>query len=130
MPTASRGGRHPRPFDLSTWKQARGYGAQSKPSERDYGPGSWVMWTAPSGRRRMGVVSDDPFTLAAVKRSMQVGQSKEARCKAVVVPADGGDILPLCLPNSNNPHALLTDDGRWRPARPHHQQTQQRAVAA
>lgn len=121
--TAAECGRHPRPHDLSPWKNAKGYGAGSKPARRDYAPGSWVLWSTPNGRRRMGIVSDDPFALAAVKRSAQVGQAKESRCKAVVIPADGGDALPLCPKAPNHPHALIKDGGRWQPVRPHHRQT-------
>ncbi|MFJ6103510.1 hypothetical protein ACIQHY_21180 [Streptomyces sp. NPDC092359] len=111
------------------WKAAKGYGAGSKPSRRDYGPGSWVLWTSPDGRRRMGVISNDAFTLAAVKRSASVGQARESRCKAVVIPADGGDALPLCPAMKNHPQAVIKDGGRWRPVRPHHGRTKEVAAA-
>ncbi|AXU14526.1 hypothetical protein I3J09_17855 [Streptomyces clavuligerus] len=77
----------------------------------------------------MGVVSDDRFTLATVRRSAQVGQAKESRCKAVVLPADGGDALPLCPATKNHPHAVIKDGGRWRPAHPHHERTKEAAAA-
>ncbi|MEU7407979.1 hypothetical protein AB0B40_01385 [Streptomyces sp. NPDC042638] len=112
------------------WKNATGYGAGSKPSKSDYAPGSWVIWTTPNGRRRMGIVSDDPFTLAAVKRSAQVGQTREAQCKAVVIPADGGDVLPLSPKSKKHPQAVIKDGGRWRPVRAHNQTNSQKAQAA
>ncbi|MEW1548985.1 hypothetical protein [Streptomyces tsukubensis] len=78
----------------------------------------------------MGVVSDDAFTLATVRRTAQVGQAKEARCKAVVVPADGGDALPLCLATANHPNPVIKDGGRWRPVHPHHERTNPPKAAA
>ncbi|MER6914642.1 hypothetical protein ABT354_23465 [Streptomyces sp. NPDC000594] len=112
------------------WKNATGYGAGAKPSKRDYAPGSWVAWTAPNGKQREGIVSSDPFALATVRRSAQVGQAKEARCKAVVVPADGGDSLPLCPATPKHPEAVIKDGGRWRPVRPRHRTNSQEAAAA
>lgn len=82
-----------------------------------------MAWTAPNGKGRLGIVSDDLFTLSAVKRSAQVGQSKEAQCKAVVIPADGGEALPLCPKTKRNPQAVIKDGGKWRPARPYHSQS-------
>lgn len=73
-----------------------------------------MSWTNHKGQSRTGIVSRDVFTLEAVKREAQVSGAKWTRTKAVVVPADGGPTLPLCLPNSNNPEALVKDDGRWR----------------
>ncbi len=80
-----------------------------------------MSWTNHKGQSRTGVVSRDVLTLEAVKRESQVCGAKWARIKAVVVPADGGPTLPLCMPNSN-PEALVKDNGRWRRVVPAHQQ--------
>lgn len=112
------------------WKNAKGYGSGSRQSKRDYAPGSWVSWTTPHGRRRTGVVTADPFTVAAAKRAAGVGGAKESRTRVAVVPSDGGDTIPLCLPNGNNPDALVKDDGRWRHVATAHYQTQREEETA
>ncbi len=111
--TATLGGRHPRPHDLSLWKNTKGYGAESKPSKGDCTPGSWVTWTTPKGKSRTGVVSNDPLTVATVRR--HVPMNKVSRCTAVIVPADGGDVLPLLRKTAKEPHVQTKYGGRWRP---------------
>ncbi|GGV14543.1 hypothetical protein GCM10010245_25270 [Streptomyces spectabilis] len=129
--TAARRGHHPRPTDSALWKSAKGYGAGAKPSKRDYAPGSWVTWTTPRGKSRTGIVTTDPVTVAQVKRTAEVGGARDARTRAAVIPSDGGDTVPLCLPNSNNPDAQVKDNGRWRNATPaHNQSTHEEAQAA
>ncbi|MGW6456716.1 hypothetical protein ACWF94_12465 [Streptomyces sp. NPDC055078] len=112
------------------WKNARGYGAGSRQSKRDYAPGSWVSWSTPYGKRRTGIVTADPFAVAAAKSAAQVGGANESRTRAAVVPSDGGDAVPLCLPNSNNPEALIKDDGRWRHAAPAHRHPRREEATA
>ncbi|GAA1922196.1 hypothetical protein GCM10009716_33460 [Streptomyces sodiiphilus] len=113
--TAAQCGRHPRPTDTAAWRAAKRYGAESKPSKRAYGPGSWVSWTAPTGQQRTGVVTRDDLTVRSAKRAAEVGEAKDGRTRAAVVPADGGETLPLALPHWNDPAALVKDGGRWRP---------------
>ncbi len=81
------------------------------------------------------MVTRDDLTVYAAKRAAQVGAAKDSRTRAAVVPADGGEALPLALPNSNNSGALVKDDGRWRPVSPAHhlsanQSTRQEVSAA
>lgn len=114
--TAAKCGRHPGPRDLSVWKAAKGYGAESKPSKGDCTPGSWVTWTTPRGVDRSGVVSGDPLSVAAARR--HVPMDKVARCTAVIIPADGGDVLPLLRKTAKEPDAQTKDGGRWRPVVP------------
>lgn len=111
--TAADCGRHPRLTDLSLWKSAKAYGAESKPSKGDCTPGSWVTWTTPKGKRRTGIVSNDPLSMAAVRR--HVPMDKVSRCTAVIVPADGGDALPLLRKSAKEPNFQTKDGGRWRP---------------
>lgn len=127
--TVKGGGRPPTFRDLSSWKAAKSYGAASKPVQRDYAPGSWVSWTTPRGQLRTGVVTSDPFTVAAAKRAAEVGGAKDARTRVAVIPADGGEALPLCLPDSNHPETLIKESGRWRPVRPAHTTTKAKAAA-
>ncbi|HEY8979248.1 MAG TPA: hypothetical protein VIU15_06660 [Streptomyces sp.] len=118
--TVVRGGRHPRPTDHSLWKRAKGYGADSRPSRADYAPGSWVRWTDAKGRTRTGVISGDVFTLAAILRTVPTGSKT---CRALVVPADGGEALPVSLSTSNRPETLVkATNGRWCRLTPSHAQ--------
>lgn len=130
MPTVKGGGRHPTFRDLSAWKSAKSYGAGSNPVRRNYAAGSWVSWTTPRGECRTGVVTSDPFTVTATKRAAEVGGAKDARTRAAVIPADGGEALPLCLPDSNHPETLIKESGRWRPVRPAHTTTTKARAAA
>ncbi|GGR75427.1 hypothetical protein GCM10010236_32690 [Streptomyces eurythermus] len=126
--TAADCGRHPRPRDLSVWKNAKAYGADSKPCRRVYAPGSWVVWTTPKGKRRTGIVSSDPLSLEAVRR--HVRWDKVGRCNSVIVPADGGDALPLLQKTAKEPHFQTKDGGRWRPVTPLRNQTNPQEVDA
>jgi hypothetical protein len=110
--TAATRGRHPGPRDLSVWKTAKGYGAESKPSKGDCTPGSWVTWTTPRGVDRSGVISSDPLSVAAARR--HVPMDKVTRCTAVIIPADGGDVLPLLRKTAKEPNFQTKDGGRWR----------------
>lgn len=76
-------------------------------------PGSWVTWTTPKGKRRTGIVSSDPLSVAAVRRL--VSMDKVSRCTAVIVPADGGEALPLLRKSAKEPNFQTKDGGRWRP---------------
>ncbi|MBD0840906.1 hypothetical protein ICC28_19665 [Streptomyces sp. TRM68416] len=79
-----------------------------------------MSWTSPNGKQRTGIVSEDLFTLRAAIRAADVGSSVTARARVVVIPSDGGEALPLCLPTSNDPDARVKDDGRYRHATPAH----------
>lgn len=92
----------------------------SRPSRADYAPGSWVKWTGPGGRSRTGVISRDPFTLASILRTVPTGSKT---CRVLVVPADGGEALPVSLATSNRPETLVKEtNGRWCRLVPHHAQ--------
>lgn len=126
--TAAECGRHPGPRDLSVWKSAKGYGAGSKPSKGKCTPGSWVTWMTPRGKDRTGIVSDDLLTVASVARRIPTG--KAVRCIAVIIPADGGDLLPLLRRTAKEPHHQTKDGGRWRSVVPLNRTNSQEKAAA
>ncbi|MGW5256950.1 hypothetical protein ACWERW_29005 [Streptomyces sp. NPDC004012] len=70
------------------------------------------MWTGTNGRDYQGIVSTDRATLHQVTGEVATG-SRSARVKAVIIPADGSDILPLALPNANHWKAEAKQAGRW-----------------
>ncbi|MFD7070137.1 hypothetical protein ACFV97_23225 [Streptomyces sp. NPDC059913] len=109
------------------WKSAKGYGAGSKPSKGNCTPGAWVTWITPRGKERTGIVSDDPLTVAAVSR--HIPMDKALRCTAVIIPADGGDMLPLLRRTAKQPHVQTKDGGRWRPVVPLKRTNPQEAAA-
>ncbi len=112
------------------WKQAKGYAHGSKPSKRAHSAGSWVSWTNPQGQERTGIVTTDHVSVNEAKRTALVGGAKEARTRVAVIPSDGGDMLPLCLPNSSHPHAQVKDSGRWRRVAPAHHLTNSKEAKA
>lgn len=126
--TAADCGRRPGARDLSVWKSAKAYGAESKPSKGDCTPGSWVTWTTPKGRQRTGIVSNDPATVATVRR--HVPMDKVSRCTAVIIPADGGDVLPLLRKTAKEPSAQTKEGRRWRSVAPLNRTNSQEAKAA
>jgi hypothetical protein len=126
--TAAECGRHPGPRDLSVWKSAKAYGAGSKPSKGNCTPGSLVTWTTPRGKDRTGIVSDDLLTVAAVSR--RIPMDKALRCTAVIIPADGGDMLPLLRKTAKEPHVQTKDGGRWRSVVPLSRTNPQEVTAA
>lgn len=77
---------------------------------------------------RTGVVSDDPVALREARR--HVPSAKVSRCTAVIIPADGGDVLPLLKATNKEPDAQTKDGGRWRTVTPLVQTHSQEAKAA
>lgn len=110
------------------WKSAKRYGAGSKPSKGKCTPGSWVTWTTPRGKDRTGIVSDDLLTVTAVARRIPL--DKAVRCTAVIIPADGGDMLPLLRRTAKEPHQQTKDGGRWRSVVPLNRTNSQETAAA
>lgn len=71
-----------------------------------------MRWTGTNGRDYQGIVSTDRETLHHVSREVPFGP-RSARVKAVIIPADGSEILPLALPNANHYKAEAKQAGRW-----------------
>lgn len=103
--------KHPTPKDTTVWRSARG-SLPTKPSRKAFSAGSWVKWTGTNGRDYHGIVSNDRATLHQVTGEVATG-SRSARVKAVIIPADGSEILPLALPNANHWKAEAKQAGRW-----------------
>ncbi|WP_344635797.1 hypothetical protein [Kitasatospora cystarginea] len=89
---------------MSTWKNAKGYGQDSRPVKRDYAPGSWITWDQ-DGRTRAGIVTD---------------YSVSSSHRYTVVPSDGGDMLPFNPPRKHDPNPYVVHGGRALPATPAH----------
>ncbi|MFH8609581.1 hypothetical protein ACH4D5_19100 [Streptomyces sp. NPDC018029] len=66
--------------------------------------------------------------MAAVRRV--IPSDKVTRCTAVIIPADGGDTLPLLRKSAKESHALTKDNGRWREVTPAHNQTAREELTA
>ncbi|MEU6921299.1 hypothetical protein [Streptomyces sp. NPDC046631] len=73
-------------------------------------------------------MSDDLLTVAAVSR--RIPMDKALRCTAVIIPADGGDVLPLLRKTAKQPHAQTKDGGRWRSVVPLSRTNLQEVTAA
>ncbi|MEI5099543.1 hypothetical protein RB200_14300 [Streptomyces sp. PmtG] len=61
-------------------------------------------------------MSNDPATVATARN--HVPMDRATRCTAVIIPADGGDVLPLLRKTAKEPSAQTKDGGRWRPVVP------------
>ncbi|WP_185300448.1 hypothetical protein [Streptomyces finlayi] len=55
---------------------------------------------------------------------------KAVRCTAVIIPADGGDMLPLLRKTAKDPHTQTKDGGWWRPVVPLNRTNSQEVTAA
>ncbi|MET9468953.1 hypothetical protein ABZY44_29995 [Streptomyces sp. NPDC006544] len=73
-------------------------------------------------------MSNDAATVATVRR--HVPMDKGTRCTAVIIPADGGDVLPLLRKTAKEPNAQTKDGGRWRSVVPLNRTNSQEAAAA
>ncbi|MFF1498860.1 hypothetical protein ACFVZR_03015 [Streptomyces sp. NPDC058316] len=73
-------------------------------------------------------MSDDLLSVAAASR--RIPMDKASRCTAVIIPADGGDMLPLLRKTAKHPNAQTKDGGRWRSVVPLNRTNPQEVSAA